>query len=580
MKRRIDELLARLRGEPERAELHVEAGQLFQQEGRQAEAVRHYLAAARVLGSPGHPSADNQRAVALLRQVLELSPSHHDALQLLGSIYLEAGRADLAADTFLALGEACRAEGKLLMAVSVVEGVTALRPNDPALWSRFAALNEEARMDFHAASAHATAAGLLLEGGDAEGAFRSALAAFHLAPELPALPPLLARLFALPSPPDAGPLLEEADRQARGGKLDAALAILRALHGTPWEKEARSREEKTGAAGPDPLRGRKILLVEDEREILLLLAQLLSAEGGTVLTAKDGEEGLELWRKERPSLVVTDAMLPKMHGFELCRTIKDEGGDRVRVMILTAVYKKYKYKGKVERDFGVDEYLDKPFQLDELLEALRRMASSLPALEPGEDAPAPGAPPAAAPAEGSRLTLLLAGEPDRGAVAKVADFCRAHGIVLREAADARQLFEELLREAPDLILIGDRLAGVAPEMAAWEVRKVLRLPSPALVLLARDPKRLEGAASEFNDRLLSPPDREGLEVVLRRHLTAREKEGGRGGTRVAALRQEALLEAKLERILRSQGQVEEYYRDRIRLLEEELARLRQHKEGN
>jgi DNA-binding response OmpR family regulator len=120
---------------------------------------------------------------------------------------------------------------------------------------------------------------------------------------------------------------------------------------------------------------RKILIVDDEAHIRLLLEQTLEdleEEGVTVLTAADGEEGLEAIRAERPSLVLLDVMMPRINGFDVCHTVKREMKlDEVTVVLLTAKGQEYdKLRGD---EVGADLYLTKPFDPDAILELAQRI---------------------------------------------------------------------------------------------------------------------------------------------------------------------------------------------------------------
>jgi DNA-binding response OmpR family regulator len=109
-----------------------------------------------------------------------------------------------------------------------------------------------------------------------------------------------------------------------------------------------------------------ILVVEDEPNVRVLLEVLLTKEGYKVVSATNGEEALSMLDMARPDLIVTDIMMAKMDGFELCRRIRKQPNyDPVPILMLTAKGEPVdKYQGLSE---GADDYLTKPFDPVELL---------------------------------------------------------------------------------------------------------------------------------------------------------------------------------------------------------------------
>ncbi len=117
---------------------------------------------------------------------------------------------------------------------------------------------------------------------------------------------------------------------------------------------------------------RRILVVEDEARIARLVCDNLEAEGYKVVHAADGEAGLRAARAGGIDLILLDVMLPLMDGFEVCRTLRAEG-DRTPILFLTA--RDLPHDRVEGLHAGGDDYLVKPFHLEELLarvEALMR----------------------------------------------------------------------------------------------------------------------------------------------------------------------------------------------------------------
>ena len=112
--------------------------------------------------------------------------------------------------------------------------------------------------------------------------------------------------------------------------------------------------------------GKVALVADDDPEVLKLVSALLGKLGCVVLQAANGRQALETVREARPDLVLLDAMMPGMHGFEVCRAIKKDPALRqVPVILCSAIY-----RGSAGEDaqiaFGADAFVEKPFRLEEL----------------------------------------------------------------------------------------------------------------------------------------------------------------------------------------------------------------------
>jgi phosphate regulon transcriptional regulator PhoB len=110
----------------------------------------------------------------------------------------------------------------------------------------------------------------------------------------------------------------------------------------------------------------KVVVVEDENDILEMMAYNLEREGYRVLTADDGESGLELIRREAPDLVLLDLMLPGLDGVEICRQLKVDPMSRsIPVIMVTA--KAEESDVVLGLGIGADDYIPKPFSPRELV---------------------------------------------------------------------------------------------------------------------------------------------------------------------------------------------------------------------
>ncbi len=129
---------------------------------------------------------------------------------------------------------------------------------------------------------------------------------------------------------------------------------------------------------------KKILLVEDDRNLLHVLDYNLTREGYNVITAVDGVAALDMAREQRPVLIILDLMLPGLDGFEVCRILRKEMS--TPILMLTA--KDEEVDKIVGLEIGADDYMTKPFSMRELLARVRAMLRRVGMIEPSrEDMP-------------------------------------------------------------------------------------------------------------------------------------------------------------------------------------------------
>lgn len=120
----------------------------------------------------------------------------------------------------------------------------------------------------------------------------------------------------------------------------------------------------------------KILVADDDLEILALVARHLTALPAEVVEASDGEEALRLAQREKPDLVVLDVMMPGMSGWEVCRAIReDEALSGTGVIMLTGIGERL--NEMTSPLYGADGFLDKPFELDELSDKVQEVLGEL-----------------------------------------------------------------------------------------------------------------------------------------------------------------------------------------------------------
>ncbi|HEU4384710.1 MAG TPA: response regulator [Anaeromyxobacteraceae bacterium] len=128
----------------------------------------------------------------------------------------------------------------------------------------------------------------------------------------------------------------------------------------------------SGGGGP-----KRVLVVDDEPEIRLLVERTLAGKGFQVETAADGEEGLKKIGALLPDLVLLDAMLPKLHGFEVCRKARsDQRTRQVPIIIMTALYRGWRFAQDARENYGAEDYIEKPFRIDDLLRRVEAVLES------------------------------------------------------------------------------------------------------------------------------------------------------------------------------------------------------------
>jgi len=115
---------------------------------------------------------------------------------------------------------------------------------------------------------------------------------------------------------------------------------------------------------------KRILIVEDERDIVETIQFRLELEGLECLVAYDGEEALVKAKKENPHLILLDVMMPKINGYQVCRLLKsDQEYSHIPIIMLTAkAQESDKFWGK---ESGADDYLTKPFEMEKLIQKIQ-----------------------------------------------------------------------------------------------------------------------------------------------------------------------------------------------------------------
>ena len=128
---------------------------------------------------------------------------------------------------------------------------------------------------------------------------------------------------------------------------------------------------------------RKILIVDDEKNIVDIIAFNLKKEGYTVIRAADGEEGLEKVFSENPDLILLDIMMPKLDGYEVCKKIREKKNTPI-IMLTARAEEVDKVLGL---ELGADDYVTKPFGVRELMARVKANLRKAAAREEPEERP-------------------------------------------------------------------------------------------------------------------------------------------------------------------------------------------------
>ena len=135
-----------------------------------------------------------------------------------------------------------------------------------------------------------------------------------------------------------------------------------------WEANADSTRVENSV---DLIKPGKILFADDDPAFRKIMGKILVRAGYDVVLAEDGESAVEKAATEKPDLVITDGLMPKLHGFLVCKAIK-ELHPPARVIMLTAVYTSPNYRWEARNKFGADEIITKPCEIADLLRRIEK----------------------------------------------------------------------------------------------------------------------------------------------------------------------------------------------------------------
>ena len=147
----------------------------------------------------------------------------------------------------------------------------------------------------------------------------------------------------------------------------------RAKKVTKSQSAADEPLEQGEKSAPKASGGKRVLLVDDDIEIMESMRTVLESKGYEILVARDGNQGLVMAESENPDLVVLDMMMPKRSGFLVLERLRRSRPVPMRVIMITA-NEGSRHKAYAEM-LGVDDYIRKPFAMDRLLDSVARLLS-------------------------------------------------------------------------------------------------------------------------------------------------------------------------------------------------------------
>ncbi len=144
--------------------------------------------------------------------------------------------------------------------------------------------------------------------------------------------------------------------------------------GKQADASASGDESAKGTADASAKRdGKRVLLVDDDNEIVESMRTVLESRGYEILVARDGNQGLMMAEKDEPDLVVLDMMMPKRSGFLVLEKLRRSRQVPMKVIMITA-NEGSRHKAYAEM-LGVDDYIRKPFAMDRLLQSIDKLLS-------------------------------------------------------------------------------------------------------------------------------------------------------------------------------------------------------------
>ncbi len=119
--------------------------------------------------------------------------------------------------------------------------------------------------------------------------------------------------------------------------------------------------------------GKKVLIVDYDSASLEAMIKLLKTQKVQIIKAADGQAAYDKFKSEKPDLVILEAILPKIHGFDLTKKISQESGGRVPVIIVTGLYRGPQYRHEALSSFGAADYFEKPVDPEKFVASVAQL---------------------------------------------------------------------------------------------------------------------------------------------------------------------------------------------------------------
>ena len=266
-----------------------------------------------------------------------------------------------------------------------------------------------------------------------------------------------------------------------------------------------------------------ILVVDDERLVCDLLRSVLGRYGHEVLTALNGREGLELFKKHRPRFTLLDLRMPEMNGIEVLKQIRAID-PQAAVLILTAWGSDA--LEQQARQLGVVDFLSKGLSLDVLVDAMERTLQQTAHAASPAQAAAPGGAPRAAPvaAGDGDFILVVDDEPQIRDLLK--RFLTLRGYKVRVASDGQQALTMVEQQAPQLIVLDVYMPGINGVEVLRQLRRKKYTGGVILLTGSQDDKLLQEALDLGSvDVMGKPVDLERLALAIQVGCILTEQQG-------------------------------------------------------